>query len=379
MSGAPASALPGTQPPSRSELNACVVYDLNDVVAEWDSLALSSEAHPFARPGWIQAWVEAFADPQALVFAVARDGDNLVALIPFSAARGVLRTPANWHTPEVAALGEADALRLALSAALATAPRRVAIRVVPDATADVLRPALAAAGYRIVERTLQVSPFVRLDRAFRASPETSRLMPGDLGRKWRRLADLGQLELDERDGKSDLTALLEEGFRVEGSGWKDAAGTAIVSHESTRRFYDRIAAWAARDGLLSLAYLRLEGRAIAFQFGIRTKREYYFLKGGYDPEFARYSPGKLLHARMLERMLAGGVERYEFLGDTESYKLTWPYESKRFLELVGYRSSPAGTVDRVLTGYLPAMLRRARTFALRARTGVLEHLRRARR
>jgi CelD/BcsL family acetyltransferase involved in cellulose biosynthesis len=220
---------------------------------------------------------------------------------------------------------------------------------------------------------------VRLDRAFRGPAATSRVLPGDLGRKWRRLADLGHLELDERDGKSDLATMLEEGFRVEGSGWKDAAGTAIVSHESTRRFYHRVAAWAADEGLLSLAYLRLDGRAVAFQFGIRTKRAYYFLKGGYDPEFGRYSPGKLLHARMLERMIAGGVERYEFLGDTESYKLMWPYESKRFLEIVGYRSSPAGTLDRALTGHLPAVLRRARTFVLHARTRAVELVRRARR
>jgi CelD/BcsL family acetyltransferase involved in cellulose biosynthesis len=377
MAGAPASALPGT--PSRPESNACVVSDLGEVAEEWDALARALETHPFARPGWIRAWVEAFADPQALVFAVARDGGNLVALIPFSAARGVLRTPANWHTPEVAVLGEPDALRLALSAALATGPRRIALRVVPDETANVLRPALAAAGYRIVERTLQVSPFVRLDRVFRGSPQSSPVLPGDLGRKWRRLVDVGRLEVDERDGRADLAPMLEEGFRVEGSGWKNAAGTAIVSHESTRRFYYRIAAWGASEGLLSLAYLRLDGRAIAFQFGFRTKREYYFLKGGYDPEFARYSPGKLLHARMLERMHADGVERYEFLGDIESYKLTWPYESKRFLEIVAYRTSPAGTVDRLLTGHLPAALRRARSFALHARAGVPKRIFRWRR
>jgi CelD/BcsL family acetyltransferase involved in cellulose biosynthesis len=235
---------------------------------------------------------------------------------------------------------------------------------VPEHTADVARSALAASGYATLERTLQVSPFVRLDLL---GPDgglgESTATRSDLRRKWRRLGELGALEVDDLDGTTDLESTLAEGFRVEGSGWKDAAGTAILSHESTRRFYTRIAAWAAADGLLSLAFLRLDGRAVAFQFGLRTEREYYFLKGGYDPAFARYSPGKLLHARMLERMHERGVERYEFLGDTESYKQTWPHDSRRLLELVGYRRSPAGLVDLWVGGRLPALLRRVRSVA----------------
>jgi len=371
MGGVPAPTLPGTPPRPRTQLHARLQSDLDAVAAEWDALARASNAHPFARPGWIRAWAEAFADPGALVFAVARDPRGLAALIPFSATGGVLGTPANWHTPEVAAVGGPDAVRCALDAALETRPRRIVFRFVPDETADVVRPALAAAGYRTLERTLQVSPFVRLDAR---RPETdlgaSTATRGDLGRKWRRLGELGSLEVDDRDGTIDLQGALDEGFRLEGSGWKEAAETAIVSHESTRRFYSQIAAWAATDGLLSLAFLRLGGRAVAFQFGLRTEREYYFLKGGYDPAYARYSPGRLLHARMLERMQARGVERYEFLGDTESYKRTWPYESRRFLELVGYQRSPAGAVDLWLTGRAPAALRRVRTVALRVRAGI---------
>ncbi len=376
MVGTPAPPLPGT-PRLRPRLDSRLQSDFDAVAAEWDALARASNAHPFARPGWIRAWAEAFADPGALVFAVARDPAGLAALIPFSATGAVLRTPANWHTPEVAAVGAPEAIRCALDAALETRPRRIALRFVPDETADVARPALAAAGYRTLERTLQVSPFVRLDRR---RPEgelgASAGTRSDLGRKWRRLGELGSLGVDDRDGTIDLESALDEGFRLEGSGWKEAAETAIVSHDDTRRFYSEIAAWAATEGLLSLAFLRLNDRAVAFQFGLRTERAYYFLKGGYDPIYARYSPGRLLHARMLERMQAGGVERYEFLGDIESYKRTWPHESRRSLELVGYRRSPAGVVDLWLTGRAPALLRRMRTVALRTRAGA--RLRRAR-
>jgi CelD/BcsL family acetyltransferase involved in cellulose biosynthesis len=362
MGAAQVSTLPGTPPAQVGDVADLLHSDLDAVAAEWDTLARASNAPPFARPGWILAWAEAFGDPAALAFAVARGSHGLTAVIPLASTRAVLHAPANWHTPELATVGAPAALRSALDAALGTQPRRVTLRFVPEETAAVARAALAARGYRTLERTLQVSPFVRLD-ALRQEGGLgeSAATRGDLRRKWRRLGELGALEVDDRDGKSGLASTLAEGFRLEGSGWKEAAGTAILSQESTRRFYSRVAEWAAAEGLLSLAFLRLGGQAIAFQFGLRTEGEYYFLKGGYDPSYARYSPGRLLHARMLERMQADGVARYEFLGDTESYKQTWPHESRRLLELVGYRRSPGGIVDLWLGGYLPALLRRGRS------------------
>src|SRR5207247_10269646 len=68
--------------------------------------------------------------------------------------------------------------------------------------------------------------------------------------------------LEVVDGSERLDELLEEGFRVEASGWKSRAGTAIASRPDTRRFYTDVARWASDRGWLRLAFLRLGGRAL---------------------------------------------------------------------------------------------------------------------
>jgi hypothetical protein len=61
---------------------------------------------------------------------------------------------------------------------------------------------------------------------------------------------------------------LEEGFRVEGSGWKGVYGTSISSHPATRRFFTEVAYWASKCGWLRLAFLCLNDRALDFGYAL---------------------------------------------------------------------------------------------------------------
>ena len=96
------------------------------------------------------------------------------------------------------------------------------------------------------------------------------------------------------DGRDGLDSLLTEGFAIESAGWKAAGGTAIVSRAETEGFYREVAAWAAQRGWLRLAFLRLDGRALAFEFAIEEGGVYYALKSGFDPAYRAFSPGTLL-------------------------------------------------------------------------------------
>jgi CelD/BcsL family acetyltransferase involved in cellulose biosynthesis len=112
-------------------------------------------------------------------------------------------------------------------------------------------------------------------------------------------------------------------MEIEASGWKGDRGTAMASSLATRRFYEEIAGWAARTGMLRLAFLRLDGHPLAFHLDLEHDGVLYHLKGGYDEAFARYSPGKVLHAALLEGAFESGLRRYELLGASEDYKLRW--------------------------------------------------------
>src|SRR5439155_25916938 len=97
-----------------------------------------------------------------------------------------------------------------------------------------------------------------------------------------------------------------------------------------------------------LAFLRLDGLAIAFQFNVEANGVHYHLKGGYDPAFGQLSPGKMLHAELLRSALSSGVHRFEFLGETESYKMQFSDGTRSMVTLDAFSSTPFGYLSRSL-------------------------------
>jgi hypothetical protein len=53
----------------------------------------------------------------------------------------------------------------------------------------------------------------------------------------------------------------------------------------------------------------------------------YYLKLGYDPAYARYSPGVLLHQEILTELFQEGVSELDFLGPSMEWKRDWANES----------------------------------------------------
>ena len=184
--------------------------------------------------------------------------------------------------------------------------------------------AARAARYRVVLRDWERPPFVALDGDWEAYESTlDGKLRRDLARRTRRLAEEGAVTFDVHDGTENLEELLDEGYALEPSGWKASRGTAIVSQPETREFYTGLARWAANRGTLRLSFLRLDGRPLAFQFGFEENRAYYFLKGGYAPAYKRFAPMKLLLRSVLQNAFVSELERFEFLGPPEPFKLEW--------------------------------------------------------
>src|SRR5690606_28310192 len=80
---------------------------------------------------------------------------------------------------------------------------------------------------------------------------------------------------------------------------------------------------AARDGTLALYFLRREGRAVAFHFGLQQGRTYFLLKPGYEPALSACSPGQLLMEDVTADLIARGVGTFDFLGPDMPGKREW--------------------------------------------------------
>ena len=104
----------------------------------------------------------------------------------------------------------------------------------------------------------------------------------DLGRRRRRLERQGAPSVSTfRDGTQRLAELLDEGFALSTPGWKEARGTAIRSRPETHRFYSDLAVLGAPSmrACYDLRSLRLDGRALAFQYGLEDSGTYSVRQG----------------------------------------------------------------------------------------------------
>ena len=288
------------------------------LVRGWDELADSASAGPFSRAGWFRVWAEAFGHPVEV--AVTQDGAALIPLI--RTARGVV-SATNEHSPEFASVAETDDAKQRLFRDL-LADNRQSYHFMKLAEADIGPLRAAARNGRMREEIVQRSPYLELAgdwESYELSLNAS--FRQGLRRKERRLRESGEVSVEFVADGEDLDERLSEGFAIEGSMWKAAAGTAIASDARTVAFYTEIARWAAERGWLRLWSLKRDGVAVAFRFDLEVAGVYYHLKGGYDPELARYSPGLLLQHASVKAAFDAGLTRYEFLGADEDYKLKW--------------------------------------------------------
>ena len=323
----------------------------------WDELAERVGAAPFARPGWFEAWAEAFREPLELLTTEA-DG-RLTGVLPYLRTGDGVRSATNPHTPAPGLLAEDEAAARDLAGRLFSLGGRVSVGYLDGASAVILRDAARNAGCVVLTRPLAYRLFLELEGPWESFEGSlpSRLVR-DVRRRRRKLEELGEVTLEISDGGERLEELLAEGFRLEASGWKAAEGTAIVSSRETQRFYEAIARWSAERGWLRLFFLQVGGRPIAFQLALEHGRTHYFLKGGYDPDDSAYSPGKLLLHATLAYALERGHERYELMGDVEPWKLEWTKTMEDRVSLEAYRRTPRGLAEYAAQAYLRPLVRR---------------------
>ena len=357
---------PGRQTGAAPWPPAVEVHDrVQPIAEEWDDLAERLRAPLFLRPGWIAAWWRAFGRGRLEIVTLRRSG-RLAALVPMQRRFGQLWSTSNWHTPTFGMLAADQAAADELAGTLfARQPAQVCLSFVPGDGCELAscRAAAAAARYRVLERTLERSPFLVVDGTWDAYRERlSRNRRKQLGRRRRALEREGRLEfqiVDGRDHLDDLGPPLEEFFQLEALAWKGAAGTAITSRAETRRFYTEVGRWAAERGWFRLAFLRLDGRPLAVHYLLEEGGVLHTVKGGFDPAFARFSPGMLLLEAVLAHAFEAGLCRVALLGGDEAYKVTFTKDVEERVRFQAFAPSVAGAAEWAAFMYGRPLAKRA--------------------
>jgi CelD/BcsL family acetyltransferase involved in cellulose biosynthesis len=296
-------------------------------------------AYPFLRHEWLRTWWECFGAGARLHLIIVRAGGRIAAIAPlmwetvrmYGMPVRRLRLLHNDHTPRadfiIAERPEQSyaAIWTALRQAsdvwdvlqLGQLPRQSTTRAVLSglAAADRCHTGLWHSGD---------APYLELTGDFERyfNGRTAKFRQ-NIRNRLSRLSRLGPLALETLSDTSPILRARDDAFRLEASGWKYRAGTAVCSDPAVHRFYTLLAERASVRGWLRLLFLSVEGRRIAVSYGSQYANRLFLFKTGYDPDYAQCSPFKLLTYFALADAFAQGLSEVDFLGDTEPWKLEW--------------------------------------------------------
>ncbi|RYZ37020.1 MAG: GNAT family N-acetyltransferase [Myxococcaceae bacterium] len=346
------------KPGRRAEpLRVDVIRDLagfDALAAEWNALVMRVDDQVFYRHEFVRCWLAHFGEGAALRILTARDATGgLVALLGLKEEQG---HQYGMPVRQLVSLTNKHSCRFDL---LAEEPKRAAAaflsHLLGDPGWDLLRlsdvpeqgaawalmHAARGAGMPWGAWPSAKSPYLVLPDTVAAWTK-GRSNAKPLRRRRRRLEEKGRVEVERVSGPEGLEAKLEEAFALEQSGWKARQGTAIGQAEHRRGFYTALARVAAERGWLGLYFLRLDSKAVAFQYGLEYGSRYLAMKPGYDEALAEVSPGHLLTENLVQDCIGRGLKELDLLGDDAPYKREWTQDVRQHHWLFIYRDTLVG-------------------------------------
>ena len=295
--------------------------------------------HPFLRHEWLRTWWDAFHDGRTLNVMVVRAGNRIIGLAPFMIEKarmyGVsvrrIQFLYNDHTPkaDVVVTERADEVYEALWKTLlqARTPWDVLLftQLPGDSPTHAQVERLSARHqYPTSLWMSDASPYVELSNDWNSYLKSlGGKLRQNLRNRLNRLQKLGEPELQVLGDGDAIRQARAEALQLEASGWKRDAGTAIESDPQVTRFYTELADRASESGWLRLLFLSVNGRRIATSYASQYQERLSFFKTGYDPDFAKYAPFKMLTYYAIKGGYSDRLREVDFLGDAEPWKLEW--------------------------------------------------------
>ena len=200
-----------------------------------------------------------------------------------------------------------------------------------------LQNAFAKGGY-VAKAPVQGAPYIDLDEGWAdpLSKLTARYR-SDFRRMGRKANALGEVTTEVlTPTASTVETILAQAISIETLGWKGRAGTSLLEDERKAAFYKRYAELASEQGILRIAFLRIDDKAVAMQIAAQSDGGFWLLKIGYNEGYRKCSPGNLLMLETIKYAVNEGLSRYEFLGKAAGWTKTWTKEEHPAIRLRAY-------------------------------------------
>ncbi|MGB3488176.1 MAG: GNAT family N-acetyltransferase [Xanthobacteraceae bacterium] len=220
---------------------------------------------------------------------------------------------------------------------------------------------------RILDETNR--PYATRDEGVKKSGSTRKKLRQD----WNRLSALGAVDVVNDRTPVRVREAFEAFLKLEQASWKGARGTALLCDDADASFVRELVAKLAAEGRVSVALLRVDGKAIATQVVMYSGRTAYTWKTAFDAEYARYSPGMLLVDKVTDQLFADpAIESIDSCSYEDGFMAKLWTARRKMVEMlvhVGPGTSAAFALEQArLLGYHEAKRIRNQWRARRAAT-----------
>jgi CelD/BcsL family acetyltransferase involved in cellulose biosynthesis len=317
---------------------------------DWDRLVRAApRPSPFLLHAWLREWWRYYGASGTLAVHVAHRDGQLVGALPLCVMPGrglrVLTFMGARHSALADLLADPgeDEVATALARQAATGNHDFAdfFGLPGDSR---LVDALGDSRLRVIERV--ESPVLDLNGGWEAvyRAKVSSKKRAEDRRRMRNLGRLGDVEAAVARTHDELESAIEDVFTLHNLRWGGRPDGSELATEQGRRF--------VRSALLALADFdvpriilkKVDGRPIAFKVLFLLEGRIYFFRSGFDPAFARFSPGVLTTLDAIEAGANEGATRVEFLGGAERYKRELTDSFDPIYEGFGLQTSLRGAV-----------------------------------
>jgi CelD/BcsL family acetyltransferase involved in cellulose biosynthesis len=316
---------------------------LDAIEHDWNELLRTSDATVFQSFEWQRTWWRHFGERRRdarLHVLTIRDGSALVAVAPLwietSRLLGIVPSRRLLYVGR----GDSDYLDvLAARGRERECVERIAWALARDAhlfdaaeledtssrsrTGPMLVAALRRQGFSAWRETGEPCPETALRPTWDETVAALKINHRrEIRRRLRNIERGHRVEFEVISDGEEVDPAMREFIDMHQERWAREGYWGAFADDQVARFHRDVAARLSARGWLFLAFLRVDGRRRAGNYGFSFRDALNTFQGAvhHDADLTRLSPGRVLHARSMEWAIARGRTRYDFMRGAEPYK-----------------------------------------------------------
>ena len=145
--------------------------------------------------------------------------------------------------------------------------------------------------------------------------------------------------------QGDLEKALENLFRLHQVRAHQKGIDSTFRGNKIINFHRQISRTFLENGWLRFYLLRSDDNVTAAGYGFVFDRRFSFYQTGMDPDWKKFSPGKILILEILKDIFKDGIVEFDFLGGNDSYKTFWTKNTRSILTLRIYNRNITSSIE----------------------------------